>query len=311
MINNSLNLLKRHKPYFKSDHILNIAYNIICGGACLEDIELLRNNLPYMNALGATRIPDPTTAGDFLRRFTTNDVCTFMDVLNEANTKIWDISLDKEQRQLGIIDVDGTIQETYGKCKEGMDMSYNGKWGFAPLVLTEATTGSHLFIVNRFGNKLSQDGAGEWMDKSIKVVKKVFDVVCLRGDSAFSLIGKFDEWTEKKTRFIFGYNAFETLINKAELLEESEWNRLEKPRKNANKVKKSRIEKNREKNDVVIRREYETQRQKDEHVAEFMYRPTKCESDYRVIVLRKKMETTKGQLLLFENYRFFLYYKHM
>jgi len=67
MINNGLHLFKRHKPYFESDHILNIAYNILCGGTCIEDIELLRNNISYMDALGAKRIPDPTTAGDFLR----------------------------------------------------------------------------------------------------------------------------------------------------------------------------------------------------------------------------------------------------
>ncbi|MDY6935700.1 MAG: hypothetical protein SVZ03_15955 [Spirochaetota bacterium] len=52
-INVRLELLQRHKPYFESDHILNIAYNIVCGGSCLKDIELLRNNITCLNALGA------------------------------------------------------------------------------------------------------------------------------------------------------------------------------------------------------------------------------------------------------------------
>ena len=59
-----------HLPYHESDHVLNLAYNVACGGTRLEDIERLRHDTAYMNALGADLIPDPTTAGDFCRRFT-------------------------------------------------------------------------------------------------------------------------------------------------------------------------------------------------------------------------------------------------
>src|SRR4030066_1651568 len=67
-INAKLNLLKIHVPYHESDHVLNIAYNILAGGIRLEDIELNRNNEGYLNAVGAQRIPDPTTAGGFSGR---------------------------------------------------------------------------------------------------------------------------------------------------------------------------------------------------------------------------------------------------
>ena len=106
-INSRLELFQRHKPYYESDHILNIAYNLVCGGSCLEDIELLRNNIPYLNALGAERMPDPTTAGDFLRRFEESDIHKLMDIFNEANTNIWDITLDEKSRRYGIIDIEG------------------------------------------------------------------------------------------------------------------------------------------------------------------------------------------------------------
>ena len=66
-IDESLHLLKRHLPYHESDHVLNIAYNTLTGGTCLDDIELRRNDEAYMDALCAERIPDPTTAGDFTR----------------------------------------------------------------------------------------------------------------------------------------------------------------------------------------------------------------------------------------------------
>jgi hypothetical protein len=73
-IDRKVELLKAHVPYHESDHVLNIALNVLAGGRCLEDIELLRQDEGYLNALGAQRIPDPTTAGDFCRRFAERDV---------------------------------------------------------------------------------------------------------------------------------------------------------------------------------------------------------------------------------------------
>ena len=64
-----LELLKIHRPYHESDHVLNVAYNFICGGQSLDDLELLRNDESYLKLLGVEAIPDPTTAGDFCRRF--------------------------------------------------------------------------------------------------------------------------------------------------------------------------------------------------------------------------------------------------
>jgi hypothetical protein len=59
-INDSLHLLKIHLPYHESDHVLNLAYNVLTGGTRLEDIDRLRHDVSYMNALGADLIPDPT-----------------------------------------------------------------------------------------------------------------------------------------------------------------------------------------------------------------------------------------------------------
>ena len=68
-IDRNLHLLKRHLPYHESDHVLNIAFNLLAGGQRIEHLELRRNDEVYLDALGAERIPDPTTAGDFCRRF--------------------------------------------------------------------------------------------------------------------------------------------------------------------------------------------------------------------------------------------------
>jgi len=62
-LNLNLRLLERRRPYSEADHILNIAYNALCGGLVLDDIELRRNDVGFLDALGARTIPDPTTAG--------------------------------------------------------------------------------------------------------------------------------------------------------------------------------------------------------------------------------------------------------
>jgi hypothetical protein len=67
-IDSVLHLLKRHLPYHESDHVLNIAYNVIAGGTRLEDIELQRQNEAWLDALGAEIIPDPTTARNFSKK---------------------------------------------------------------------------------------------------------------------------------------------------------------------------------------------------------------------------------------------------
>jgi hypothetical protein len=55
-IDKNLHLLKVHLPYHESDHVLNIAYNILAGGTCLEDLELRRTDEAYLDCLGARRI---------------------------------------------------------------------------------------------------------------------------------------------------------------------------------------------------------------------------------------------------------------
>ena len=88
-INEGLGLLKIHLPYHDSDHVLNIAYNLLAGGTCLEHLELLRNDEAYLDALGARRVPDPTTAGDFCRRFDATAIGRLQAIFNAIRLKVW------------------------------------------------------------------------------------------------------------------------------------------------------------------------------------------------------------------------------
>jgi hypothetical protein len=88
-IDSSLHLLKLHKPYFESDHVLNIAYNALCGGQRLEDIELRRGDAVFLDGLGTKSLPDPTTAGDFCRRFDEDSILALQEAINAARLKVW------------------------------------------------------------------------------------------------------------------------------------------------------------------------------------------------------------------------------
>jgi hypothetical protein len=131
-IDERLHLLKVHLPYHESDHVLNLAYNVVCGGTRLEDLEHPRHNTAYMNALGAELIPDPTTAGDFCRRFGEADVVALMEGINAVRPQLWQGRGRDLLGAIAYLDVDGLIAPTEGEQKAGMDISYKGIWGYHP-----------------------------------------------------------------------------------------------------------------------------------------------------------------------------------
>jgi len=305
-IDTSLHLLKHHVPYHESDHVLNIAYNALAGGTCLDDIELLRNDETYMDALGAQRIPDPTTAGDFARRFSEADVLALMDAINSRRPALWKHGLTPKERELGIIDADGTAAPTTGECKRGMHINHEGVWGYQPLVVSLANTQEPLYVVNRPGNRPSHDDAVQWLDRAAWLVGQTFDRVCYRGDTDFSLTEHFDRWHEASRLFAFGVDARKNLVEMAETLDPTNWNQMERPAKRTLKTAPRRRPDN-VKEQIVIEREYENIKLVGEDVAEFAYRPGKCSRDYRVIVLRKNLSVLKGERRLFDNIRYFFY----
>jgi hypothetical protein len=305
-LDDRLQLLKRHLPYQESDHVLNIAYNSLMGGSCLDDIELRRNDEAYMDALGAERIPDPTTAGDFTRRFAEQDVLDLMEAVNSIRPKMWKKRLKGSERKEAILDVDGTLAPTTGECKEGMGLSHTGVWGYHPLVVSLANTQEPLYLVNRSGNRPSHDGAVEWLDRSIQLASRSFERVCLRGDTDFALTRNFDRWTADGVRFAFGKEATQNLVDIAERLEKRRWRVLKRPER-LSESDRRRLRPVNVKERIVAEKGYKNITLQKEHIAEFSYQPARCRRPYRVIALRKRLAVDRGQVLLWEETRYFFY----
>ena len=304
-IDDKLELLSAHRPYYESDHILNMAFNVLAGGENLEDIEILRKDESYLNSLGVEVIPDPTTTGDFCRRFDVDSIMTVQRIFNDTRVKAWKRQ-DDDFFQIARIDSDGVLVNTTGECKEGMDINYKGDWGYHPLLISLANTQEPLFIINRPGNVKSRHNAGDWMTEAARLCSEAgFHRVLLRGDTDFAISEKLDEWTEEGIGFVFGKPVNKAFMKKMEEEEDSSlWEELQREVK----LKFERERPENVKQELIEIRGYKDLKLRDEKIFEFQYTPVGCQKEYRVVALKKTIDVFKsGQKSLLPDIRYFFY----
>jgi len=305
-INDAAKVFKMHLPYDEADHIFNIALNLLAGGTCLDHIEHRRNDEAFLDAVGAQRIPDPTTAGDFCRRFSQMQLLQVMQGINKTRQAIW-----KQQEDsffdCATIEADGTMVETCGEKKEGIGINYKGQWGYHPLVITLAETQELLYLINRSGNRPSHDGSAFYFDLAIDQCRKAgFRKIVLRGDTDFSSTEHLDRWDRDGVQFILGFDANKTLTKIADSQPKKAWKRLRRATSQA-PPEKQRARRENVKEQIVVAKGFENQKLRAESYAEFEYRPAACTRTYRMVVVRKEIDVTSGQQLLFDKERYFFY----
>ena len=257
--------------------------------------------------LGAVRIPDSSTAGDFLRRFRTHHILRLMDAINEKRIPIWKMQ-PHAFRECAYLDGDGTFTPTCGEKKYGMDISYKGGWSYHPFLLSLANTQEPLYIVNRPGNRPSHEGAAHYFSKAAELcIRAGFREIMLRGDTDFSQTKYLDGWDEEGYKFVFGYDATANLKELADRTPDEHWTPLVRLPKHTPttgpRTKRPNI-----KDQIVIERNFKAIRLVAESVTEISYNPGKCKKPYRMIILRKDLAVERGEPSLIPNeLRYFFY----
>ena len=306
-IDASLELLQVHRPYHESDHVLNLAYNALCGGATLEDIEARRGDRVFLDGIGAASLPDPTTAGDFCRRFDEESIMALQDAINRARLRVWAAQPPAFMAQRAVIEADASIVGTDAERKEGIGIAYNGVWGYSALMVNLANTKEPLYFTLSGANRPSHEGSADLYDRAIALVREAgFAEVLLRGDTDYALTANFDRWDCDGVRFVFGYDARPNLVETAKTTDDEAYHELVRRAERVVKTSPRRRPAN-VKQAIVRERKYKVLRTAREDVCEFTYRPGACKKDYRVIALRKDLSVERGDNVLFHEYRWFFY----
>lgn len=305
-IDAGLSLLKNHRPFFESDHVLTHVYSLFVGGTCIEDVADLQHSEAARRILGAARLPDPTTAGDFLRRFEEGDIDALDRICDDLHRAGWRKRYGRRKQALALVDLDSHVHHVYGDQKEGADFTYKGGFGYHPLVISIAGTQECLRIVNRPGNVVSADGAPEALDDVAPLVKERFRRAIVRGDSAFAQQPIYDACERHGLNFAMVSPCHSNFEELADSIPERRW----KPFRAKEEDRAPRKKKRRKRGKNIRRRKARERGKRDlklekQWVAEIDYQPARSDSTYRLIIRRQRIdESAQGQLFELWRYRF-------
>ena len=310
-LDEALLLFRRHAPYHESDHVLALAYTLYADGRCLEDQAVLQGSEAVRRLVGACRIPDPTTAGDFLRRFkSAKDVEQLSGVMDVVQEAVWSklpatVRRRRKKHEVALVDLDGHIKPLYGVQKEGADFSYNRQWSYQPLVVSLGGSGECLKVVNQPGSARSSDAAAEAVKAVLPQVKRHFRNAIVRGDTDFDRADIFNAVIDKGAYFAIGGRLYSNRAALVEAIAENDWKpffpRVE--RKERGEPSRRGYTRNWRRHKAA-ERGYRRLRTVKQWVSEIDYQPHGLGAAIRMIVRRILIEETDGQGALFKHFRY-------
>lgn len=307
-VDSRLKVFKIHQGYRESDHLLHLVNNLYVGGSGLDDLARLQADEQYKRMLGVDRVTDPTTGGDFLRRFQRSDINALKDAIWDVRKKAWSRAGKRLGRSVNV-DLDNTFKEVYGNCSQGADFSYKKKFSYHPEVLSLAETGEWLDAINLPGNEVSGCKAAYLLRRSLPHLTEQFDQVCVRGDTKFGRTDVLKVAREHGASVCLCWAAHPTVQKLADELPQTAWKKLKRHTDRGQKTPAKSVRRRPNlRRKKARKRGYADKKLLGEEVAEFNYHPTcnkkKLPTGYRMIVIRKQIEVA-GKTGLIDLYRYF------
>ena len=310
-LDESLILFKRHAPYHESDHVLALAYTLYADGTCLEDQAVLQGSEAVRRLVGACRIPDPTTAGDFLRRFkTAQDVERLCGVIDEVEEAVWSKLSRKTRRrrkkhEFALVDLDGHIKPLYGVQKGGADFSYDGRWSYQPLVVSLGGSGECLKVVNQPGNCRSSDAAAKALKEVLPRVRRHFRNALVRGDTDFDRCDIFNTVIDEGAYFAIGARVYPNRAALVGAIAEKNWKPfVPRAEREERKGPSRHVYTPNWRRKIAAERGFRRLRTVKQWLSEIDYQPHGLDSACRMIVRRVLIEESDGQGALFKHFRY-------
>jgi hypothetical protein len=291
--------------------VLALAYTLYADGRCLEDQAVLQGSEAVRRLVGACRIPDPTTAGDFLRRFkTAQDVEPLSGVIEDIEEAVWSklsrkVRARRKKREFALVDLDGHVKALYGVQKEGADFGYDGRWSYQPLVVSLGGTGECLKVINQPGSAHSSDAAAKAVKEVLPRVKRHFRNAIVRGDTDFDRSDVFKAVMDERAYFAIGGRLYAKRAALVEAIAEQNWKSFVPRADREERGEPSRHGRTANwRRQKAAERGYRTLRTVEQWVSEIDYQPHGLDSPYRMIVRRVLIEETDGQGALFKHFRY-------
>jgi hypothetical protein len=310
-LDEALALFKRHAPYHESDHVLALAYTLYADGTCLEDQAALQGSEAVRRLVGGCRIPDPTTAGDFLRRFrTVQDIEQLSAVIDKVQEAVWSklsrkVHRRRKKHEFALVDLDGHIKPLYGVQKEGADFSYDGQWSYQPLVVSLGGSGECLKVVNQPGSARSSDAAAKALKEVLPRVLRHFGNALVRGDSDFDRCDIFNAAIDEGAYFAIGARVYPNRAALVEAIAEKNWKPFFPRAEREERGRPSRRVYTRNwRRQKAAERGYRRLHTVKQWLSEIDYQPHGLEAPCRMIVRRVLIEETDGQGALFTHFRY-------
>jgi hypothetical protein len=210
---------KRQRGYSPSQVVLGLCETLIAGGECLDDVALLRAD-SAQERLRGHGLPEPTTVGRFLRRFSLGHI----GQLNRALDGLFERVHPLVGRETVTLDLDATYIEHHGPVgsRQGTRGTYKGEVCWHPLLCFVGETGEWLHAKLRNGHAAASTGATRFLDECLRRLPDNVRVF-LRADEGFWGQDFFAALERRAVTYAVGAPLIASVRGRISEIAESDW----------------------------------------------------------------------------------------